>query len=112
VLKDKVTRRLNIAYSTSLHVHRTHRENDITVAKLRWSRSSHIADFDTLRYYNAAAAAATTATNFGFYLTGLFAIKRSLQVKPSPGMYSKDWWCEIFYRPEALPVSQPTVLTH
>ena len=31
-----------------------------------------------------------------------------LQVRGPPEQHSEDWWCEIIYGPDGLPVSQPT----
>ena len=51
-------------------------------------------------------------TTFIYCLTGLFSWK-SLQAKPRPEGLPKrtfrDHWCDIFYRPDALPVTKSKV---
>jgi len=57
----------------------------------------------------------TSTTTFSFCLTGLFSGDHL--VRPGPPHLCQtrtygDCWCTIFHRPDALPVTQPTVSKH
>jgi len=54
----------------------------------------------------AAATAATTTTTISVFVQAAYFRKITPKVSQRRFM---DWRCYIFYRPDALPVTQPTV---